>query len=149
MRNVTGRSFTLQALNDFVDSIPFLRSLGIRVTERRRDGVTLRCDLRPEFRNAAGVLHGGVTATLADAAVGIAIANHFRLARRATTVEMKINYLLPVSDGPVTARARLLRVGSTLSAGSVDLFDRQRRLVAAALLTYMLLPNPDKAPGPV
>jgi len=49
--------------------------------------------------NAHGVLHGGVIATLADAAVAIATS----VGRpAATTVEMKVNYLCPVADGTIT-----------------------------------------------
>jgi acyl-CoA thioesterase len=75
---------------------------------------------------------------MADAAVGIAITT--RMGRpAATTVEMKLNYLRPVSGGKITARAYLLRMGSTLCIGRVDLFDDSKELVAAALVTYMLL----------
>ena len=123
----------------------FNRTLGIRLVRRHRDGVTIECALRPELLNNEGVLHGGVTATLADSAVGIAIGNYFAGARSATTVEMKINYLRPVAGGKIVARARLLRVGQTLCVGRVDLFDARRRQVAAALVTYMLLPQRQNA----
>lgn len=121
--------------------MPFNKSLGIRVVRRHRDGVTIECALRDDLRNLAGVLHGGVTATMADAAVGIAITSHFAGLRRATTVELKINYFRPVESGKIVARARLLRVGNTLCVGRVDLLDSHRRLAGAALVTYMLLPQ--------
>ena len=57
----------------------------------------------------------------------------------ATTVEMKLNYLRPVLGGTITARARLLRMGSTLCVGRVDLFNDAKEMVAAALVTYMLI----------
>jgi len=128
--------FQLQAL---IRTMPFNQSLGIRVVRKHRDGVTIECAVRDDLRNSAGVLHGGVTATLADAAVGIAIAAHFRGARHATTVEMKINYFLPIKSGKVRARAHMLRIGSSLSVGRVDLFDQEKRLAGAALVTYKLL----------
>ena len=79
----------------------FNQLVGIRLVRIHRDGVTIDCKLRPELMNAHGVLHGGVTATLADAAVGIAITT--RVGRpAATTVEMKVNYLCPVADGTIT-----------------------------------------------
>ncbi len=119
----------------------FNRLLGIRVTQRHRDGVTIACAVRDELRNLAGVLHGGVTATLADAAVGIAISNRFHGTRAGTTVEMKVNYFLPIENGHVSARSRLIRIGSTLVVGRVDLFDGKKRLAGAALVTYMFLPT--------
>ncbi|MBI1789246.1 MAG: PaaI family thioesterase [Acidobacteria bacterium] len=130
-----------QTLNELIARMPFNRLLGLRVARTHRDGITIECTLREELHNMAGVLHGGVTATLADAAVGMAIHHHFKGVRRATTVEMKINYFLPIDHGKVRARAHLIRTGSTLCVGRVDIFDARKRLAGAALVTYMLLPN--------
>jgi uncharacterized protein (TIGR00369 family) len=120
-------------------SMTFNHLLGIEVTERHEDGVTIECPLRPELMNGAGVLHGGVTATVADAAMGLGLMHVLGKGRSITTVEMKINYLYPVTEGKVVARSYLLRLGKTLSTGRVDLFDGQGTPVAVALLTYMLL----------
>jgi uncharacterized protein (TIGR00369 family) len=118
--------------------MPFNGLVGIRLVRIHKDGVTIDCKLRPELMNSHGVLHGGVTATLADAAVGIAITA--RLGRpAATTVEMKLNYLRPVVGGKITARAYIVRMGSTLCIGRVDLSDDSKALVGTALVTYMLL----------
>jgi uncharacterized protein (TIGR00369 family) len=121
-----------------MESMPFNKLLGIRLVRIHKDGVSIACQLRPELMNASGVLHGGVTATLADSALGIAIT--MRLGRiAATTVEMKLNYMRPVATGKITARARILRMGSSLCIGRVDLFNDAKEQVGAALLTYMLL----------
>ncbi len=122
--------------------MPFNTHLGIRVARLHPDGVTLECTFRDELRNAVGVLHGGVTATLADAAAGIAVLRHFG-GRPCTTVELKVNYFRPVTKGKVRARAYLIRTGSTICVGRVDLWDSEKRLVGAALVTYMLLPDPN------
>ena len=120
--------------------MPFNAHLGIRVLRLHPDGVTLECPFRQEMRNAVGVLHGGVTATLADAAVGIAVLRHYG-GRHCTTVELKVNYFRPVAEGRLRARAYLIRTGSTICVGRVDLWDTEKRLVGAALVTYMLLPS--------
>jgi len=131
---------TPQQLRKFVAAIPFNRLVGLRLARLHPDGVTVECDLRPNLMNGAGVLHGGVTATLADVAVGIALTRHIGRPRAGTTVELKVNYLRPVSNGRIRARARLLRVGKTLCTGRVDLHDSEQQLFGTALATYMLLP---------
>jgi len=116
----------------------FNQYLGIRIANRHRDGITIECRVRKELLNFAGVLHGGVTATLADVAVGQALAQ--RLGRFAsTTAELKINYLRPILGRKVSARSHLLRVGKTLCVARVDVFDDQKNLAAVALVTYMRL----------
>ena len=95
--------------------------------------------MRDELKNALDTMHGGVYASLADAAVGISIVAHFEFKRKCTTVEMKLNYFLPILDGKLSARGRLLRIGSSLAVGRVDLYNSKKHLAGAALITYKLL----------
>jgi len=88
------------------------------------------------------VAHGGIAAAMADAAVGIAIQRHFGGGRRITTVEFKINYFLPVTEGRIFARSHLLRIGSTLCVGNVDLTDEHGHAIGTAIVTYMLINPP-------
>jgi hypothetical protein len=83
---------------------------------------------------------------MADAAVGVAIQRHFGGGRRITTVELKINYFLPVTEGRIFARSHLLRIGSTLCVGNVDLTDESGRAIGTAIVTYMLI-NPPGGSG--
>jgi len=119
--------------------MPFNAHLGIRVAQVHRDGITIECALRPEMMNGAGVLHGGVTATMADVAVGLALQRHFGRMTPIATVELKVNFFRPVASGKIAARSYLIRVGSRVMVGRVDLFDGKKRLVGAALVTYMLV----------
>jgi len=130
---------TARQIRDFLPKIPFNMLLGVRLTRLHRDGVTIECELRHELTNSAGVAHGGVAAALADVAVGMAINRHFGGKRPITTVEMKVNYFRPAAEGHIFARSRLLRIGSTLCVGSVDLTDAQGDAIGTALVTYMFL----------
>jgi acyl-CoA thioesterase len=114
----------------------FNHYLGIRLTQTHADGVTMECLLGKKHLNFAGVLHGGVTAALADVAVGQAL---MKRGYKCTTVELKISYLRAVTGRKVTARSHLLRIGKTLCIGRVDVFDQEKKLAAVAIVTYMLL----------
>ena len=118
--------------------MPFNTLLGIQLHDVHDDGVTIKCKIKPKLLNLAGVLHGGVSATLADAAVGIATTRHYN-GRSITTVELKISYFRPLPSGIVYARAKLLRTGSTLSVGEVEIRDESGNLAGIAIVTYMLL----------
>jgi uncharacterized protein (TIGR00369 family) len=147
-------SLTRDALTrDSLTKVPFNALLGMRLHRVHRDGITIECKLRDDLRNSAGVAHGGIAAAMADAAVGGAIQRHFRGGRRITTVELKINYFLPVTEGRIFARSHLLRIGSTLCVGSVDLTDEPGRAIGTAIVTYMMInppavQTPDLGPGP-
>ncbi len=127
-------------------TIPFNVHLGIEVEAVHDDGITIVCDLREEFRNGHGVLHGGLIATLADVAVGVALKARIS-PKVATTIDLKLNFLKPAVDGKLHARCYLARVGRTLATGRVDLTDDSENLIAIAIASYMILP--DQAPRPL
>jgi|ERR1051326_2210120 acyl-CoA thioesterase len=114
-------------------------SLDVRVVRKHSDGVTVECALREELMNSNGVLHGGVTAAIADEAAWHALIHQHKGHRDMTTTELKVNYLRPVAGKKVRARAYVLRFGKTLGVTRVDLFDAQKKLSAVAVVTYMLL----------
>jgi len=132
----SGRHPGASCYHDFLLATNFNQYVGIRLLRRHPNGVTIECRVRKELMNFAGVLHGGVTATLADVAVGQAL---MLQGHRTTTVELKINHLRPITGSKVTARSHVLRIGKTLSTARVDVFDDRKKLAAVALVTYMLL----------
>ena len=83
----------------------FNQHLGIRFVRQHRDGITIECRLRKEFMNFAGVLHGGVTATLADVAVGQALCAASRPMRRQDTSDLHICYRVHRRAGRPARRA--------------------------------------------
>jgi acyl-CoA thioesterase len=126
-------------VNHIIRHMPFNMYCGLHCTAVHDDGLTLAVDLKPELLNGQGVLHGGVYATLADAAIGLALYRHFGGIRRMATTELKINYFRPVAAGALSARAKILRVGAHLCTGQVDLLDGEGNLAGVSIATYMLL----------
>ncbi|MEO7144220.1 MAG: PaaI family thioesterase [Bryobacteraceae bacterium] len=122
-----------------IPKMTFHRTLGVRVSRKHKDGVTVECLLHEGLLNSSGVVHGGVIAAIADEAAWYAIDDRLGGARRATTTDLKINYLLPLAGKKAVARAVLLRIGKTLCIARVDLMDAGRNLAAVAIVTYMLL----------
>jgi uncharacterized protein (TIGR00369 family) len=128
---------TLAELRRLIGILPFNSHLGITLARRHRDGVTVECPIRPEYLNMHGTLHGGLTATLIDVAGGFATLAHYGV-RPAATVDMKVNYFLPIAGRRFSARSKLLRAGKTLSVCQVEVFDEKKRLAAFGMITYIL-----------
>src|SRR5258708_33352624 len=101
---VSGKKLAPSCYHDSLPATDFNKYLGIRLVRRHTDGMTIECRIRKELLNFSGVLHGGVTATLADVAVGQALT---KPGRKSTTGELKINYLRPVTGRKATARSPL------------------------------------------
>ena len=98
----------------------------------------------PEFRhyNPIGTVHGGFTATLLDSALGCAIFSTLAKGDTWTTLELKLNYVRPLSKdtGPVRAEGRILHRGRTVATSEGDLKDRAGKLYAHATTTCMIFP---------
>ena len=132
-------SGNLERAQSLLGRIPFNNLLGVEVRRFHADGVTLSCTVKPELLNSHGSLHGGVAASLADVAVGVAIHHQLKGKRPVSTVELKVNYLRPVREGVLYARAHVLRIGSTLCVGRVDLTDGNYNAVGTAIVTYIFV----------
>ena len=102
---------------------------------------------RPEFRhyNPIGTVHGGIAATLLDSALGCAIFSTLLKGDTWTTLELKLNFVRPMSKdtGPVRAEGRILHRGRTVATSEGDLKDRAGKLYAHATTTCMIFPAKD------
>ena len=120
--------------------MPFENQLNPRVVRKHADGVTVEVRIEEPYLNSQGVLHGGITASIADEAAWHALENHHGYGKRkSTTTELKVNYLRPIVGKKVLARAHLVRAGRTLQVSRVDIFDDKKNLAAVAIVTYILL----------
>ena len=66
-------------------------------------------------RNPFGVVHGGVLFTLVDYAMGGALTSVLERGQRCTTLEIKINYVAPATEGEVLAEAWVVSRGGRIA----------------------------------
>ena len=86
-----------------------------------------------------GLVHGGVFASLIDAAAFWAVYTEVPEDLGMTTVELKLNYLAPLSTGRMIARGKSLKVGKTLCLGEAGIMDEEGTLLAHGTSTMMIL----------
>lgn len=119
----------------------FNRLLGYRVVAMEKGASELELDIRPELLNSAGIVHGGVLASLLDAACGAAVFTVLPKNKLAPTVSLNVNYLNSVSEGLLTAKASVLKQGRSMVYCDGKVFCGDR-LLASAQGNFMAL---DKA----
>jgi len=123
-------------LRAVVDGSAFYRWSGIRVADADPGAICLELDLDDHHRNIQGFAHGGVLATLADAAMGLSVRSALEPGRRHVTVEMGMHYLRPVTTGTITASGRAIRVGTEIAYAEAVVTDAAGRDLARASGTY-------------
>jgi uncharacterized protein (TIGR00369 family) len=90
--------------------------------------------------NRAGIVHGGITATLADSTMGSLI--NKRLPKGyigAVTTEMKVNYLTPGRGEYLISRAKLLHMGKTLATATCEIKNEKGRLITYTTGTFYMI----------
>ena len=115
----------------------WMSTLGARITEAEPGRVVLELEAGPQHRHGGGVVQGGVITQIADAAMGISLATLQEDGMWNTTIELKINFLRPVTEGRLRAIGRVVEMKQTLFFSEADVLDEQGRLVARASSTCM------------
>jgi uncharacterized protein (TIGR00369 family) len=111
-----------------------LMGFSLEVLEKGR--AVMRMDVRERHKQIHGVVHGGVLATLADTTAALAAYSVLRQGRELATIELKINYMLPIADGHAIAEGRVLRAGRNFIVTECEIRTRKGELAAKALLTF-------------
>lgn len=122
------------------NSAPYWNLLDMRVQDAKEGWSRCVMTTGPKHLISRGNVHGGAIASLADSAVAIALIPMLDQHHFVTTVELKINYLAPASQGEMVAEARIIHKGSRIAVGDVDVTSNGK-LVAKCLATYMILPK--------
>jgi uncharacterized protein (TIGR00369 family) len=118
-------------------NLPFAKMMGMRLVDLRAGEAIVEIEMRDELRQPAGVLHGGVTATVIDTAMAFAIIPGLADGERTTTVDLTVHYLRPHFDGTITCTARVVRAGKRIITLSADVVNSEGRLLATAVSTYL------------
>ena len=114
----------------------FSALMGFEVERLFEGGAVLGMDVEDRHRQVHAVMHGGVIAALADTAAALAAYTALPRGTEIATIELKINYLLPIRDGRVRAEGRVLRAGRNFLVVECEVFDANRALAAKALMTF-------------
>lgn len=114
------------------------RTLGIRPVSMDSGRARFALTVRGDHMNPNGVVHGGVVYSLADTAMGAALFSALEPGQSCTTLEIKINYLAPVTSGELAAEAAV--VARTKRTGFLEARVRadDGALVAVATGTFYI-----------
>lgn len=126
----------LEEMRALVADSPFYRWSGMALADAEDGSVTVALELADHHLNLQGLAHGGVIATLADAAMGLSLRTTLEAGRRHVSVEIGVHYLRPVTRGRVRAIGRAVRVGREIAYAQADVLDANDRLLARADGTY-------------
>ena len=96
-----------------------------------------------------GILHGGVSALLAESAASFGAALAAGPDRSVVGIELNASHLRSLRDGHLTAKATPVRVGRTVQVWRISLTDDDGRAICEARCSLAVLGAPGGASGAV
>jgi len=125
---------------------PAAELVGFRMVSFADGESRFEMDSGRRHHNPMGTVHGGILCTLADSAMGMAFASTLGEEETFTTLEVKINFLRPVFEGKLLAKAKVVHRGRTVGLVDCDITTEDGKLVARAVSTCSVLRG-EKAEG--
>lgn len=117
---------------------PFAGLLGLRRVSMEDGRCRFEVTVRPEHMNPHGIVHGGVVYTLVDYAMGGAVTSRLGPGERCATLEIKINYLAPVVEGPLAAEAWVVARTTRIAVVEARVHAHGDRLAALATGSFYI-----------
>jgi len=134
-----------QALMAFFKAFPFNQLMGMELLEVEPGRARLSMSWREDLCQPAGILHGGALASLVDTAIAHAIllTDPYLAIRNQgghmVSLDLRLKYLRPVSEGKVFCDARVVRLGRQIVHADAVVTNEESKDVALGDSIYMLI----------
>ena len=130
------QTIDMEKLQQLISLGPFNKWLNFTVLKAGEDGIEIKAGWRDEWvvNPERRYTHGGILAAILDVAADYAIAA--RLGRPVPTIDIRVDYHKAAMPGDLTAKGRVVRMGSQFSTAEAYLYDQEGTLIASGRGTY-------------
>jgi uncharacterized protein (TIGR00369 family) len=128
-----------EVLSEVVNQSPYFSLLSMKIKDLEWGTSVLEVELEEKHLQPFGYIHGGVIASVMDAAAFWAIFPQVKDGMGLTTVEIKVNYLAPVRKGKLVAKGRCIKIGKTLALGEAFINGTEGNLLGHGTATMMIV----------
>jgi uncharacterized protein (TIGR00369 family) len=137
---ISGLEFVQGLVSGALPLNTIARTVGYDVTEAERGRVVIALVPTDAHLNPAGTVHGGLTATLLDSCMGLAVQSMLDKGVAQTTLEFKISLLRPITPetGLILAEGKVLNCGRRIGTAEGRITDTQGRLLAHGTTTCLV-----------
>jgi uncharacterized protein (TIGR00369 family) len=121
----------------------FAQTLGYDVVEAEKGRVAITLRPTGAHLNPWGTVHGGVTATLLDSCMGLAVQSMVEKGFGSTTLEFKISLVraITLETGQIRAEGKVLNCGRRVGTAEGRVSDGKGRLLAHGTTTCLIFPS--------
>jgi acyl-CoA thioesterase len=118
---------------------PFAAFLGFRVVRADEDGAHIEADVRPEFLNSQGIVHGGYLTSLLDSTTGWAVHARIPIGIAAPHVHLSVQFVRAAVPGsPLVCHGRCVSTGRRMASAEAEI-TQDGRVIARAVTSHAVL----------
>lgn len=128
---------------DYDDS-PFHGFLGMKLLTTGGGKATVGIEIRDEFRNIYGMVHGALISAIMDSAGVQSVRSLCPASVSCSTLNLDVTYVKPAYGDHLSARAEALHVGGRTGLASVSIMDGETTVAHARVLVYIHRPRTGK-----
>ena len=110
---------TVEKVQALITRAPYHQWLGLKVTAVHDDGIELKATWREEW-----------------------VAMVKKTGRGVPTIDLRVDYHAAAMPGDLTAKGKVVRMGSQFSCAEAQVFDKDGKLVVSGRGTYFTAPPP-------
>ncbi|HYA75196.1 MAG TPA: PaaI family thioesterase [Roseiarcus sp.] len=137
---MSGMEFVQGLANATLPLNTIAQTLGYDVVEVENGRVVITLVPTEAHLNPAGAVHGGLTATLLDSAMGLAVQSTLDKGASQTTLEFKISLVRPITPetGLIKVEGKVLNCGRRIGTADGRVTDTNGRLLAHGTTTCLI-----------
>jgi uncharacterized protein (TIGR00369 family) len=117
-------------------------TLGIEVVELDPTRVVLTMPIGPPVHQPFGILHGGVSALLAESAASVGGSLNVPEGKGIVGIEISASHLRGAVSGTLIAVGTPIRIGRTIQVWRIELTDQDGRAICDAKCTLAVVDRP-------
>jgi len=140
-KTISGKAYLEALRSGELPASPIASLIGMSIAEVGEGRVVFTAEPAEYHYNPLGTVHGGVMATLLDSALGCAVQSVLPAGTSYTTIELKVNYLRPMTarTGTVYCEGKIIHVGGRIATAEGRLTDAAGKLYAHGTTTCIIL----------
>jgi uncharacterized protein (TIGR00369 family) len=140
LRAMSGLEFVQGLAGGALPLNTIAQTLGYDVVEAEKGRVVITLAPTGAHLNPWGTVHGGLTATILDSCMGLAIQSTLEKGFGSTTLEFKISLVRAITQdtGEIRAEGKVLNGGRRIGTAEGRVTDRSGRLLAHGTTTCLI-----------
>ena len=138
-QSMSGFDYLTAIANGSLPPPPISILMNLEFAEVKEGRVVFTVEPGEYHYNPAGVVHGGLAATLVDSAMTCAITSMAPAGMAYTTIELHVNYIRPIttSTGLIRSIGEVIHVGRRVATAEAKILDADDKLYAHATTTCL------------